>query len=50
MCRVMRNVITSLDRATVAVIDVNWCPAVVSIRQQVSPILSLDVISSLIDQ
>ena len=28
----------------------NWCPVIVSIRQQVSPILSLVVISLLIDQ
>ena len=28
----------------------NWCPVIVSIRQQVSPILSLAVISLLIDQ
>ena len=28
----------------------NWCPVIVSKRQQVSPILSLVVISLLIDQ
>ena len=29
---------------------INWCPVIVSKRQQVSPILSLAVISLLIDQ
>ena len=29
---------------------INWCPVIVSNRQQVSPILSLAVISLLIDQ
>ena len=30
--------------------DLNWCPVIVSIRQQASPILSLAVISLLVDQ
>ena len=30
--------------------SLNWCPVIVSNRQQVSPILSLAVISLLIDQ
>ena len=30
--------------------DLNWCPVIVSIRQQVSPILSLAVISLLVNQ
>ena len=39
-----------LALAITAVPTINWCPVIVSNRQQVSPILSLAVISLLIDQ
>ena len=39
-----------IQSSTISDPDLNWCPVIVSNRQQVSPILSLAVISLLIDQ